>query len=67
MWFMAFAFGMWHNLTPGGATRRKWRIPNGKVSEWSVFMFRAPKEVAPSYVDYGPRRLGPVDQVLIMY
>jgi hypothetical protein len=28
--FMAFAFGMWHNLRPGGATRGKSRIPDGK-------------------------------------
>jgi hypothetical protein len=31
MWFMIFAFRMWHNLRPGRATRGKWRIPDGKV------------------------------------
>jgi hypothetical protein len=29
-----------------GATRGKWRIADGKVGEWSIFMFRAPKVVA---------------------
>jgi hypothetical protein len=29
----------------------KWRIPNGKVGDWSVVMFRAPKVVASAYVD----------------
>jgi hypothetical protein len=47
MWFVIFAFRMWHNLRPGGATRKNWRIPDGKVGEWSVFMFRALKVVAP--------------------
>jgi hypothetical protein len=28
-------------LRPGGATRCKWRIPDGKGGEWCVFMFRA--------------------------
>jgi hypothetical protein len=31
MWFMAFAFGMWHNMRLGGETRGKWRIADGKV------------------------------------
>jgi hypothetical protein len=31
MWFMTFAFGMWYNMTPGGATRGKWRILDGNV------------------------------------
>jgi hypothetical protein len=30
----------------GGATRRKWRIPDGKVGERSVVIFRAPNVVA---------------------
>jgi hypothetical protein len=62
MWFVAFPFGMWHNMSPGGATMGKWRIPDGNVSEWSVFMFGAPNVVAPACVDQGPRQLGPIDQ-----
>jgi hypothetical protein len=30
MLFMAFAFRWWHNRGPGGATRGKWIIPDGK-------------------------------------
>jgi hypothetical protein len=30
MWFMAFAFGLWHNMKPGRAIWGKWRIPDGK-------------------------------------
>jgi hypothetical protein len=41
----------WHNLRPGGAIREKWRIPDEKVSVWSIFMFGAPKVVAPACVD----------------
>jgi hypothetical protein len=33
-------------LRPGEATRGKWRIPDEKGEEWSIFMFRAPKVVA---------------------
>jgi hypothetical protein len=33
-------------LKPGGATRGKWRILDGKGGEWIVFMFKAPKVVA---------------------
>jgi hypothetical protein len=66
MWFMAFAFRLWHNMRPGGATRGKWRIPDVKVGEWSVFMFGALKVVAPTCVDQGSCRLGPIDQALIM-
>jgi hypothetical protein len=33
------------------ATRGKWRIPDGKGGEWCVFMFGAPKVVAPACVD----------------
>jgi hypothetical protein len=47
MWFMSFSFGMWHNMRPDGATREKWRIPDVNVRERSIFMFRAPKVVAP--------------------
>jgi hypothetical protein len=32
----------------GGAIREKWRIPDGKVEERSVVMFRALKVVAPT-------------------
>jgi uncharacterized protein YndB with AHSA1/START domain len=35
-------------LRLGGATRGKWRIPDGKVGEWNIFMFRALKVVAPN-------------------
>jgi hypothetical protein len=31
-----------------GATRGKWRIPDGKGGERSVVMFRAPKVVSPA-------------------
>jgi hypothetical protein len=44
-------FGMRHELSPGGATRGKWRIPDGKVGEWSIFMFRTLKVVVPACVD----------------
>jgi hypothetical protein len=54
-------------LRQGGATRGKWRIPDGKGGEWCVFMFRAPKVVAPARVDYGPRRLDTKEQASIMY
>jgi hypothetical protein len=37
-----------------GASCWKWRIPDGKGGEWNVFMFRALKVVAPTYVDWGP-------------
>jgi hypothetical protein len=30
-----------------GATRGEWRVPDGKVGERSIFMFGAPKVVAP--------------------
>jgi hypothetical protein len=43
--------GRWFNMRPSGATRGKWRILDGKVSEWSVFMFGALKLVAPACVD----------------
>jgi hypothetical protein len=33
------------------AIREKLRIPDENVGVWSVFMFRAPKVVAPTYVD----------------
>jgi hypothetical protein len=38
-------------VRPSGATRGKWTILDGKGREWNVFMFRAPKVVAPAYVD----------------
>jgi hypothetical protein len=34
-------------MRPGGATREKWRIPDGKVGERSDVIFKAPKVVAP--------------------
>jgi hypothetical protein len=46
MWFMTFAFVMWHNMTPAGATRGKFRIPDGMVSEWYIFKFGALKVLA---------------------
>jgi hypothetical protein len=30
MWITAFAFGMWHNLRLGRATKEKWRILDEK-------------------------------------
>jgi hypothetical protein len=41
----------WFNVRPGGATREKWRIPDGKVGERSAVMFGASKVVAPAYVN----------------
>jgi hypothetical protein len=43
--------GLWHELRLGGATRGKWRISDGKGGEWNIFMFGAPKMVAPDCVD----------------
>jgi hypothetical protein len=51
MWFMAFTFGIWHKLRPGGTIRRKWKIPDGKVGERFVVAFRALKVVALACVD----------------
>jgi hypothetical protein len=34
-------------MRPGRAIREKWRMTDGKVGEWSVFMFEALKVVAP--------------------
>jgi hypothetical protein len=48
MWFTNFTFGMWQNLRLGGATKGKWRISDGQVCGWSVFMFGAPKVVSPA-------------------
>jgi hypothetical protein len=59
MWFISSAFRIWHNVRLGGATRGKWRIPNGKVGERFVVIFGAPKVVAPARVDQRLRRLGP--------
>jgi hypothetical protein len=42
---------LWLYVRPGGSTRGKWRIPDAKDGEWNVFMFRAPKVVAPACVD----------------
>jgi hypothetical protein len=38
-------------MRSGRATRRKWRIPDGKVEERSIAMFIAPKVVTPACVD----------------
>jgi hypothetical protein len=38
-------------MRSGGATKGKWRIPDGKVGERSVAMFGAPKVVASACVD----------------
>jgi uncharacterized protein YndB with AHSA1/START domain len=38
-------------LRPGGETRGKWRIPDEKVGERYVVMFRALKVVAPACVN----------------
>jgi hypothetical protein len=38
-------------MRSGGATRRKWRIPDGKVGERSVVMFRALKVAALACLD----------------
>jgi hypothetical protein len=35
-------------MRPGGATRGKWRIPDGNVGKRYVVMFGAPKVVAPA-------------------
>jgi hypothetical protein len=67
MWFMTFTFRIWHNVRLGGATRGKWRIPDGKVGERFVVMFGAPKVVAPACVDQGLCWLGPEEQALIIY
>jgi hypothetical protein len=42
---------IWFNMRPGRATRRKWRIPDGKVGERYVVMFEALKVVALACVD----------------
>jgi hypothetical protein len=37
MWFMAFAYGMRHNMRLDGATRGKWRI-SGEKDESGLFL-----------------------------
>jgi hypothetical protein len=54
-------------LRQGEAVRGKWRILDGKGSEWYVFMFKALKVVAPVRVNYGLRWLGLEEQASIMY
>jgi hypothetical protein len=49
MWIMLAMGSLWIYARPGGTIRGKWRIPDEKV-EWSIFMFRAPKVVAPACV-----------------
>jgi hypothetical protein len=34
-------------MRPGGATRGKWRIPDGKIKVTSVVIFKASKVIAP--------------------
>jgi ribonuclease HI len=46
------------NMRPDGATRGKWTIPDGKGGEWCVFMFRAPKVVAPATPRRRSRNIG---------
>jgi hypothetical protein len=48
MWYKLLVFEFVTNMRPGGATRGKWRIPDGKDGERSVVMFGAPKVVAPA-------------------
>jgi hypothetical protein len=67
LWFKWNDQNCCHNLRLGGAIRKKWRILNGKVGERSTVMFRAPKVVAPTCVDYGPCWLILEAQALIMY
>jgi hypothetical protein len=38
-------------MRPDGTTRGKWGIPDGKIRERSVVMFRGPKVVALTCVD----------------
>jgi hypothetical protein len=38
-------------LRSDGAMRKKWRILDGKDGEWCVFIFGAPKLVAPTLVN----------------
>jgi hypothetical protein len=45
-------------MRPGRATRGKWRTTDEKVGEWFVFMFGAPKVVAPA-VSIMDRTVGP--------
>jgi hypothetical protein len=45
-----FTCKLWLNMRPGRATSIKWRIPDDK-EEWTIFMFRASKVVAPACVN----------------
>jgi hypothetical protein len=59
MWIMLPMGSCWLYTRPGGATREKWRIPDGKECEWSIFIFRAPKVVPPTTnIDYVLTHLG---------
>jgi hypothetical protein len=42
---------LWFDMRPGGPTRGKWRIPDGKVGERFVIIYEAPKVVAPTCDD----------------
>jgi hypothetical protein len=42
---------IWFNMRTDEAVRGQWRIPDGKVGERSVVMFRASKVVASACVD----------------
>jgi hypothetical protein len=48
MWLHLLTIGKLLELSLGRATRGKWRISDGKVSEWNVFMFRALMTIAPT-------------------
>jgi hypothetical protein len=62
MWLFPLVNKKSLELRLGGATRGKWRIPEGKVDEWTVFMFVAPKVVTPPK-SIKDRSLGPSEQV----
>jgi hypothetical protein len=49
-------------MRPGGAIRGKWRILDGKGGEWCVFIFGAPKVIAPP-VSTKDRSSGPSELV----
>jgi hypothetical protein len=46
---------------------RKWRIPDQKGGEWCVFMFKAPKVVAPPVSIKDHAGWAMFQQALIMY
>jgi hypothetical protein len=50
-WLRIRIVDRWFNMGPSGATREKWRIPDGKVGKRFVVMFEASKVVALACVD----------------